>query len=75
MARKRLDMLAEIPLLVITDAVVRIAEELLKEGVAPESAVDDAFHIACAGGARAAGSEQRRRSCADRSHAQPRSPP
>jgi len=49
MARKRLDMLAEIPLLVITDAVVRIAEELLKDGVAPASAGDDAFHIACAG--------------------------
>jgi hypothetical protein len=49
MAEKRLDMLAEIPLLVITDAVVRIAEELLKDGVVPESAGDDAFHIACAG--------------------------
>jgi hypothetical protein len=28
MARKRLEMLAEIPLLVITDGVVRIAQEL-----------------------------------------------
>ncbi len=49
MAAKRLDMLAEIPLLIITDAVLRIAEELLKDGVVPESAADDAFHIACAG--------------------------
>ena len=49
MAKKRLDLLSEIPLLVITDAVVRIAEELLKDGVVPENAGDDAFHIACAG--------------------------
>jgi hypothetical protein len=49
MAKARLDLLAEIPLLVITDAVLRIAEELLKDGVVPESAGDDAFHIACAG--------------------------
>ncbi|MCC5841478.1 MAG: type II toxin-antitoxin system VapC family toxin [Opitutales bacterium] len=48
-ARKRLDLLAEIPLLVITAGVVRIAEELLKDDVVPERAADDAFHIACAG--------------------------
>ena len=49
MAKKRLHMLAKVPLLVITDAVVRIAEELIKDGVVPERAGDDSFHIACAG--------------------------
>ena len=37
LAKARLDLLAEIPLLVITDAVLMMAEELLKDGVVPES--------------------------------------
>ena len=49
MAEKRLSMLAEVPLLVITDFIVQVAEELLAEDVFPEKASDDAFHIACAG--------------------------
>jgi hypothetical protein len=49
MAGKRLAMLGDIPLLVISDSVVEIAEELLADDVVPEKASDDAFHIACAG--------------------------
>ncbi|MEM9479501.1 MAG: type II toxin-antitoxin system VapC family toxin [Verrucomicrobiota bacterium] len=49
MAEKRLLMLAEVPLLVITDWVVNVAEELLSDDVVPQKASDDAFHIACAG--------------------------
>lgn len=49
MAQKRLSMLAEVPLLVITDAVIEVAEDLLADGVVPERASDDALHISCAG--------------------------
>lgn len=49
MAKKRLEMLASIPLLVITEKVVQMAEKLMADNVVPEKAADDAFHIACAG--------------------------
>ncbi len=49
MAAKRLQMLADVRLLVINDAVVEVAEGLLTDGVVPAKAADDAFHIACAG--------------------------
>ena len=49
MATKRLELLENIPLLVISDSVIKIAEELLQDGVVPPKAADDAFHIACAG--------------------------
>ena len=31
------------------EPVIKIAEELLRDGVVPQKAADDAFHIACAG--------------------------
>ena len=49
MAQKRLAMLADVSLLVISESVIQIAEELIKYQVVPEKASDDAFHIACAG--------------------------
>jgi len=49
MAQRRLAMLADIPLLVISDSVIEIADELLADNVVPEKASDDALHIACAG--------------------------
>ncbi len=49
MAEKRLSMLDDVPLLVISDSVVEIAAELLSDNVVPKKASDDAFHIACAG--------------------------
>lgn len=49
MAERRLAMLADVPLLVITDLVAEVAEELLQDGVVPQRSADDAFHIACAG--------------------------
>ncbi|MEI7695883.1 MAG: type II toxin-antitoxin system VapC family toxin [Chlorobium sp.] len=49
MAAKRLELLGNIPLLVISEPVIKIAEELLREGIVPQKAADDAFHIACAG--------------------------
>lgn len=49
MADRRLAMVAEIPLLAITDGVIEVAEDLLSAEVVPAKAADDAFHIACAG--------------------------
>ncbi len=49
MAESRLKLLAGVPLLVINESVIEIAEELLRDGVVPPKAADDAFHIACAG--------------------------
>ncbi len=49
MAERRLEMLANVPLLVITEPVIEVAEDLLQDGVIPKRATDDAFHIACAG--------------------------
>ena len=49
MAMKRLQLIENISLLVISEPVIKIAEELLREGIVPQKAADDAFHIACAG--------------------------
>lgn len=49
MAERRVAMLADVPLLVISEPVLEIAKELLRDHVVPEKASDDAFHIACAG--------------------------
>ena len=49
MAMKRLELIENISLLVISEPVIKIAEELLREGIVPQKAADDAFHIACAG--------------------------
>uniref|UniRef100_Q3AQU4 PIN domain-containing protein n=1 Tax=Chlorobium chlorochromatii (strain CaD3) TaxID=340177 RepID=Q3AQU4_CHLCH len=49
MAAKRIELLANIPLLLINEPVIKIAEELLRDRVVPQKAADDAFHIACAG--------------------------
>ena len=40
---------AVMTLLVITDVVMEVAEDLLSAQVVPAKAADDAFHIACAG--------------------------
>ena len=49
MAQKRLQLLEDVRLLVIDDKVVELAENLHTDGVIPTKAIDDAFHIACAG--------------------------
>jgi hypothetical protein len=48
MAQKRLDLLAGIPLLDLTDDVGEIAEQLLSDEIIPAKAADDAVHIAVA---------------------------
>jgi len=48
MAAKRLDLLGSIPLLELSDDVVKISEELLKREIIPIKAADDAIHIAVA---------------------------
>jgi predicted nucleic acid-binding protein len=47
-AGRRLEALAGIPLLAITDAVRALSKALLREGALPAKAVDDALHIAIA---------------------------
>ena len=48
MAKKRLAMLSNVPLLVINERVVDLAEDLLADDIVPLKASDDAIHIACA---------------------------
>lgn len=48
MAEKRLDLLAGIPLLELTDDVDSIARQLLARQIIPSKAADDAVHIAVA---------------------------
>ncbi|MBK1832558.1 type II toxin-antitoxin system VapC family toxin [Roseibacillus ishigakijimensis] len=48
MAAKRLEFLAEIPLLELTDEVATIAQALLSKQIIPTKAADDAIHIAVA---------------------------
>jgi predicted nucleic acid-binding protein len=48
MAEKRIKLLADIPLLELTDDVRSIAELLLSKQIIPEKAADDAVHIAVA---------------------------
>ena len=45
-ARRRLDVLAEIPQLSMPDPVTALALALLTEGALPQAATDDAFHVA-----------------------------
>jgi len=49
MAAKRLDSMTTIPLLDIEDSVIQLARALVAGSIIPRKAVDDAFHIACAG--------------------------
>jgi len=46
MASKRVEILAGIPLLELTDDVIPIAQMLLAKQIIPEKAADDAIHIA-----------------------------
>jgi len=48
LARKRLDLLADIRVLILTDGVLRLAESLVAEGPIPRKAAGDALHIAIA---------------------------
>lgn len=45
-ARRRLDVLAEIPQLSMPEPVTALALALLTEGALPQTATDDAFHVA-----------------------------
>lgn len=47
-ARKRLAVLSDIPLLLITEQAVQIAELLVERGIIPPKAAEDALHIAIA---------------------------
>jgi predicted nucleic acid-binding protein len=47
-ARKRLAVLSDIPLLLITEQAVQIAESLVERGIIPPKAAEDALHIAIA---------------------------
>jgi hypothetical protein len=47
-ARMRLDLLADIPVLALSSAILRIAEALVAEGPIPMKAAGDALHIAIA---------------------------
>ena len=48
MAKQRLDLLADIRILVLTDGILRLAESLVAEGPIPRKAAGDALHIAIA---------------------------
>ena len=48
MAKARVDLLAELPLLRSTDEVVRLSEHLVLNGTVPQKAASDAVHIAVA---------------------------
>jgi len=47
-ARRRLQVVADIPLLTLNEETVAFAERLIKEGPMPQKAVEDALHIAVA---------------------------
>jgi hypothetical protein len=48
LARKRMDVLADIRILTLTDGILGLAEKLVKEGPIPIKAIGDALHIATA---------------------------
>lgn len=48
LAKKRVELMAALPLLDIHDSVIRLAENLVAKSILPEQAADDALHIACA---------------------------
>ncbi|KFB74494.1 MAG: hypothetical protein AW09_000205 [Candidatus Accumulibacter phosphatis] len=47
-AQKRLAVLNDVPLLLITEQALNIAESLVRQGILPPKAVEDALHIAVA---------------------------
>jgi hypothetical protein len=47
-AQRRLQVVADIPLLTLSEEVMNFAERLVKEGPMPREAVEDALHIAVA---------------------------
>ncbi len=47
-AERRLQVIANIPLLVLSEEAVALAEKLVKDGPMPKKAVEDALHIAVA---------------------------
>jgi hypothetical protein len=47
-AQKRLDVLTEIPFLMIDENAINIASELVQKGIVPSKAAEDALHIAIA---------------------------
>lgn len=47
-AKKRLDVVRNLPLLLITDQAIKIAEALINEKIVPLKAIEDALHIAIA---------------------------
>jgi len=47
-AQKRLELLADIPVLALTEGIVKLAESLVAEGPIPPKAAGDALHIAIA---------------------------
>ncbi|MCJ7593323.1 MAG: type II toxin-antitoxin system VapC family toxin [Desulfobacterales bacterium] len=47
-AARRMEALAGIPLLAITDEVITLSEALIRRGVLPRQAIDDSLHIALA---------------------------
>jgi hypothetical protein len=48
MARERLDLLADLPLLEISETVLNFAEQIIQSGILPPDADRDAAHIATA---------------------------
>ena len=47
-AKKRLAVLSDVPLLLITEQALNIAEALVRQGIIPPKAAEDALHIAVA---------------------------
>jgi hypothetical protein len=47
-AKKRLAVLNDVPLLLITEQALNIVESLVRQGILPPKAVEDALHIAVA---------------------------
>jgi predicted nucleic acid-binding protein len=47
-AEKRLSMVSDVPLLIITEQALDIAESLVRQGIIPLKAAEDALHIAVA---------------------------
>ena len=47
-AAKRLEFVRDLPLLLITEQAIKIAEDLIKQKIVPLKAIEDALHIAIA---------------------------
>ena len=47
-AKKRLEVVRNLPMLLITGEAIKIAEDLIKEKIVPLKAIEDALHIAIA---------------------------